>query len=194
MNRAEAALRNIQHLCPPLATIPINSYRQPTDCFVNGNVLQSREGTTQQGILWLCLRTQWLSPSTHPLYKQNCKTGLIYYADDATAVGRVRDLRAWWNDLISSGLMFGYFVNASKTWVLNSELHDRRSYLLEGIFCMCTCIPYSIERWGSIAGAAGVEGGGAHETSKNEDVGMVVPKIKDCDNPSGAYCEQLIII
>ena len=46
LNR-EAALRNIQHLCPPLATILINTYRQPVNLFVDGNTLLSQEGTAQ---------------------------------------------------------------------------------------------------------------------------------------------------
>ena len=46
LNR-EAALRNIQHLCPSLATILINTYRQPANLYVDGDTLLSREGTTQ---------------------------------------------------------------------------------------------------------------------------------------------------
>ena len=41
------ALHNIHHLCPSLATILINSYRAPTELFVDGDVLYSSEGTTQ---------------------------------------------------------------------------------------------------------------------------------------------------
>ena len=46
-----------------------------------------------------------------------------WYADDATAVGQVCDLRAWWDDLVSSGPSFGYFVNASKTSLVVEESH-----------------------------------------------------------------------
>ena len=36
------ALHNIQRLCPPLATVLINSYRSPTELFVDGDVLYSK--------------------------------------------------------------------------------------------------------------------------------------------------------
>ena len=41
-----SALHNIQRLCPSLGTALINSYREPTELFVDGDVLYSREGTT----------------------------------------------------------------------------------------------------------------------------------------------------
>ncbi len=50
LNR-QAALHNIQRLCPPLATILINTYRAPTELFVDGDVLYSQEGTTQCTLL-----------------------------------------------------------------------------------------------------------------------------------------------
>ena len=40
-----SALHNICRLCPSLATALINSYRAPTELFVNGDVLYSSEGT-----------------------------------------------------------------------------------------------------------------------------------------------------
>ena len=46
LNR-QAALRNIQHLCPSLSNILINTYREPTELFVDDQVLWSEEGTTQ---------------------------------------------------------------------------------------------------------------------------------------------------
>ena len=35
-------------LCPPLATILINTYRAPTELFVDGDTLLSQEGMTQR--------------------------------------------------------------------------------------------------------------------------------------------------
>ena len=43
----QVALHNIRRLCPPIATILINSYRNPTELFVDGDVILSQEGTTQ---------------------------------------------------------------------------------------------------------------------------------------------------
>ena len=46
LNR-QAVLHNIRHVCPSLAPILINSYREATELFVDGQVLLSEEGTTQ---------------------------------------------------------------------------------------------------------------------------------------------------
>lgn len=43
----QVALHNIRRLCPPIATILVNSYRASTDFFVDGDVILSQEGTTQ---------------------------------------------------------------------------------------------------------------------------------------------------
>jgi len=43
-----SALHNIRWLCPSLATALINSYRAPTELFVDGEVLYLGEGTTQE--------------------------------------------------------------------------------------------------------------------------------------------------
>ena len=46
LNR-QTALHNIQILCPSIATAPINTYRAPSELYVEGDVLLSQEGTTQ---------------------------------------------------------------------------------------------------------------------------------------------------
>ena len=46
LNR-QVALRNARHLCPSIATVLINTYRAPSELFIDGQVLWSEEGTTQ---------------------------------------------------------------------------------------------------------------------------------------------------
>ena len=46
LNR-EACLQNVQHLCPAMAPIVINTYRHPAYLFVGGECILSSEGTTQ---------------------------------------------------------------------------------------------------------------------------------------------------
>ena len=46
LNR-ENALRNIQHLCPSLSTVLINTYHEDVHLFIDGETLMSEEGTTQ---------------------------------------------------------------------------------------------------------------------------------------------------
>ena len=55
------ALHNIRHLCPSLATVLINSYRIPTELFIDGDVFYSSEGTTQG------------DPLAMPMYPQSYK-------------------------------------------------------------------------------------------------------------------------
>ena len=43
----QVALRNIQRLCPPLATILINTYWALTELFVEGDTIVFQEDTTQ---------------------------------------------------------------------------------------------------------------------------------------------------
>ena len=40
-------LHNIRHICPSLATVLINTYRQAMELFVDDLTLYSEEGTTQ---------------------------------------------------------------------------------------------------------------------------------------------------
>lgn len=64
LNR-EAVLHNIRHLCPPLAIILINTYRQPANLYVDGSILLSQEGTTQGDPLALPVYAVGILPLIH---------------------------------------------------------------------------------------------------------------------------------
>ena len=93
LNR-QVALQNIRRLCPPLATILINTYRSPTELFVDGDILLSQEGTTQGDPLAMSMYALATIPLIKRL-KNNSKQ--IWYADDAAATGKLADLRMWWD-------------------------------------------------------------------------------------------------
>ena len=117
LNR-QAALHNISRICPPLSTILTNTYRAPTDLFVDGDTILSQEGTTQGDPLAMPM----YALATIPLIKKldgQCKQ--IWYADDAAAVGKITDLRDWWDKLTTLGPRYGYFPNPSKTWLVTKE-------------------------------------------------------------------------
>ena len=98
----------------------INTYREPTDLFVDGDVLSSREGTTQGDPLAMSM----YAIATAPLIqKLNADVTQIWYADDASGVGRLPCLRSWWDQINSLGPGFGYFANAVKTWLITKEEH-----------------------------------------------------------------------
>ena len=61
---------------------------------------------------------------TRPLIdalKCDNSTKQIWYADDATAAGSISALKQWWQRLLEIGPSFGYYANASKTWLVTKE-------------------------------------------------------------------------
>ena len=112
------ALHNIQRLCPPLATILINTYRSSSDLFVDGKVLLSQEGTTQGDPLAMPMYALATIPLINQLKGDNTQ---VWYADDAAAAGNLSCLRDWWDKLSLLGPKFGYYPNASKSWLITKE-------------------------------------------------------------------------
>ena len=118
LNR-QAALRNIHHLCPSLSKILINTYREDVRLFIDGETLLSQEGTTQGDPLAMAMYAIAVNPL---IYRLKCDTTKqIWFADDATAGGKLRNLREWWDCLTNAGPDYGYFPNASKTWLIVKE-------------------------------------------------------------------------
>ena len=105
---------------PPLATILINMYREPSELFVDGNIIWSQEGTTQGDPLAMAMYALATIPLIHSLKSEILQ---VWYADDASAVGKISSLRDWWNRLSSLGPSYGYFANASKTWLITKQQH-----------------------------------------------------------------------
>ena len=117
LNR-EATMRNIQALCPPLAKIVVNTYRDNTPLFINGETILSQEGTTQGGPLAMSI----YAIATVPLIQKLPKTVKhIWYADDASAGGKLDNLRSWWNKIVEIGPTFGYHPSAHKSWLIVRE-------------------------------------------------------------------------
>ena len=52
------------------------------------------------------------------LSKLSDSVNQTWYADDAAATGKVSSLRSWWDDIEKYGPSFGYYANASKTWLV----------------------------------------------------------------------------
>ena len=118
LNR-QTALRNIQHLCPPLAKVIINTYRSDIELFIDGETILSREGTTQGDPLAMAMYAISTAPLIHRLSNDAIKQ--VWYADDATAGGGLRHLRQWWDHLSEIGPDYGYYPNASKTCLIVKE-------------------------------------------------------------------------
>ena len=118
LNR-EAALHNIQHLCPAISTLACNTYGAPARLFVfGGGELASQEGTTQGEPLSMALYALSILPMQGSLLTTHPQTMQLWYADDSGAAGRLCRLRAWWDSLIVMGPKYGYHPNCHKTKLL----------------------------------------------------------------------------
>ena len=122
LNR-QTALHNIQKLCPSIATALINTYRVPSQLFVDGDVLLSREGTTQGDPLAMPMYALATIPLIRKLKDNVNDVSQVWFADDASGAGKVHRLREWWDQLNTLGPKFGYFTNPSKTWLVTKEDH-----------------------------------------------------------------------
>ena len=114
------ALHNIRFECPAISTILINTYREPSDLFIDGEVILSQEGTTQGDPLAMPM----YAVATLPLIKRLPESVTqVWYADDATALGHAAELCEWCDKLASLGPGYGYYPNPSKTWLVTKEEH-----------------------------------------------------------------------
>ena len=50
----------------------------------------------------------------------------VWYADDSTAAGKIKEIKKWWDILFSTGPKYGYFPKPSKTLLIvkNREFYD----------------------------------------------------------------------
>eukprot|EP00117_Sycon_ciliatum_P034485 scpid45796/ scgid4762/ len=115
LNRS-VCLLNVQHLCPALAVVLTNTYRQPAKLFVDGETLQSAEGTTQGDPLAMVM----YALGTLPLIREAAAANAVqaWYADDSTAASKIIRLREWWSILETRGPAYGYYTNAAKSVLL----------------------------------------------------------------------------
>ena len=120
LNR-QVALRNILKLCPSLAKILINTYREDIQLFIDGETLLSQEGTTQGDPLAMAMYAIAITPLIHHLENNSVKQA--WYANNATAGGNINNLKTWWDDIEKTGPDYGYHPNASKTWLIVKENH-----------------------------------------------------------------------
>ena len=115
LNRQQA-LRNKPVLCPSLACVVVNFYRAAAPLFVGGEVIYSREGTTQGDPLAMAIFAIAVRPLIDRLTMAQATQ--IWFADDAASGGKLQALRRWWDALLRFGPLFGYHVNVPKSWLL----------------------------------------------------------------------------
>ena len=118
LNR-ETALRSILHLCPPLAKILVNTYRDDVQLFIDGDTLLSQEGTTQGDPLAMAMYAVAITPVIRSLEDDEIKQ--VWFAYDAAAGGGLAGLRRWWDLIFEKGPAYGYYPNPTKTCLVAKE-------------------------------------------------------------------------
>ena len=123
LNR-QVALHNIQYICPPFATVLINTYRMSPRLFVTGGrEIASQEVTTQGDNLAMAFYGLATKPLLEKLKTRVNKIKQVWLADDATGAGDLHSLKEWRDLVIEQGNKIGYYVNESKSWLILKAEH-----------------------------------------------------------------------
>ena len=114
LNR-EVTLINSRVVSPALTPSIINTYRNPSTLYVDGESILSLEGTTQGDPLGLAI----YAIGTRPLIQR--LTGIsnqVWYVDDSAAGAKLEKLKDLWDQLTHLGPLHGYLPNNVKTKLL----------------------------------------------------------------------------
>ena len=129
LNR-EVALNNIAVICPTFHRFLNNSYQCPSKLFIVGSqetskdlkYIYSKEGATQGDPAAMAMYALGTRPLMDLLENKAQleinNTTQVFYADDASAAGKLDALKQWWDELQEIGPLFGYFPKPSKTWIV----------------------------------------------------------------------------
>ena len=60
---------------------------------------------------------------TMPINSSNSIARQVWCADDLAAGSRVENIKRWWEKLVEIGLLYGYYLNSSKTHILTKPDH-----------------------------------------------------------------------
>ena len=131
LNRS-AALHNIKELCPSFHRYLSNTYQVQAKMIINDkdktDFILSEEGSTQGDVTAMAMYAIGIRPLLDVLRERtdsaSCKQ--VWYADDSSAAGKLREMKKWWDLLEEIGPKFGYQPKPSKTILIlkNSESYD----------------------------------------------------------------------
>ena len=94
--------------------------------------IDSNEGTTQGDPLAMAMYALAIRPLIDKLIDAEPNARQVWFADDATAAGRLATLHQWWHHVTTIGPDFGYYPNASKTHlVAKPELVSKAKKMFE---------------------------------------------------------------
>ena len=130
LNR-KAALSNIRELCPPFHQYLQNTYQAPAKLIIPGenkyDIIYSEEGCTQGDVAAMAKYGIATKPLIDKLgnavNSQYCKQ--VWYADDSSSAGKLREMRKWWDVLCKAGPEYGYFPLPKKTILIVKPEHKQ---------------------------------------------------------------------
>ena len=105
----KALLHNIEYLCPAIAKFFYNCYAISARLFIiGGKELRSREGTTQGDPTAMAAYALGLTPLLDHLKSVKRSVKHVAFADDQTGAGKLKEIKIWWDTLITEGPKHGY--------------------------------------------------------------------------------------
>ena len=83
--------------------------------------IMSVEGTTQGDNLAMSFYALGIAPMPTILRITSPNVSQVSLADDVTGAGTLEKLKTWWDNVITQGTKFGYYVNQSKSWLIKQR-------------------------------------------------------------------------
>ena len=124
LNR-RTALENVKALCPSLRVALQNSYSYPSHLYIGKSTILSQEGTTQGDPLPMAMYGIAILPLISRL--QNDSLTQKWYANDGSVVGKLKDIRAFFDKLTQLGPKYGYLVNPRKCQLIIKPGGERQA-------------------------------------------------------------------
>jgi hypothetical protein len=113
-----AALWNVRLRWPRCARFLFNTYRGYSVMVIQGakNLLHSQEGVTQGDPLSMLMYAMAILPLIQSLDVSRVTQN--WYADDASAIGSLTDLKEWFVSLMQKGPAYGYLPEPHKSFLI----------------------------------------------------------------------------
>lgn len=92
---------------------------------MNKGEIASSKGTTQGDPMAMTMCALAIKPLIDKLRVLEPSVKQVWFADDATAAGRLASLYQWWEHIKTIGLYYGYYPNVGKTH-LGSEARSHQ--------------------------------------------------------------------
>ena len=98
-----------------------------------GREVLSKEGTTQGDPLGMTMFSLSMVPLITRLMEEVKAMFQVWFADDATGMGTLVNLKQWWSSISTIGPLIGYHPNAAKTClVVRDEQEEAAKEIFEG--------------------------------------------------------------